>query len=426
MPWFCILVLMLAMCLSLGCAQKTVAADADDAEPKSDPPRPLKVAALVTAYYHNSHADVIVSRLMQTDTLDGKGRTYPLELVSLYTDQVPDNDISRRLAKEHNVPIFDTIEGALTLGAEQLAVDAVLLVAEHGKYPKSESGNTQYPKRRFFEETIAVFQRSGRVVPVFIDKHVADNWQDITFIHDTAAEMNIPLMAGSSLPVLWRKPAADVPRDAKLRQIVAISYHTLDHYGFHALEFTQALAERREGGETGIEAVRCLAGDAVWRALDTIVDKQLFEQAMARLPRTIHGNRPMREAAQDPTLFILEYADGLRAYIFTLNGVVGEWSAAWRYHDGDTESTHFWTQEARPFMHFTYLLNGVEQMFLTGKPAWPVERTVLTSGALDELLRSRLDDGKRRPTPHLMIEYTSDWDWQQPPDSPPGRPMHGQ
>lgn len=425
MQWLCFIALLLVASVCLGCAQ-TMAANSDDGESAPAPARPLKVAAIVTAYYHNSHADVIVSRLLQTDTLDGKGRTYPLELVSLYTDQVPDNDISRRLAKEHNVPIFDTIEDALTLGGDGLAVDAVLLVAEHGRYPKSDSGNTQYPKRRFFEETIAVFKRSDRVVPVFIDKHVADNWQDIEFIYKTAAEMDIPLMAGSSLPVLWRKPAADVRRDAKLRQIVAISYHTLDHYGFHALEFTQALADRREGGETGIEAVRCLAGADVWRALDTIVDRQLFEQAMARLPRTIHGHRPMREAAQDPTLFILEYADGLRAYIFTLNGVVGEWSAAWRYQDGETDSTFFWTQEARPFMHFTHLLNGVEQMFLTAEPAWPVERTVLTSGALDELLRSRLADGQRRNTPHLMIEYNTKWDWQQPPDPPPGRPMHGQ
>jgi hypothetical protein len=44
-----------------------------------------QVAAVVSAYHHNSHADVIVSRLLQTDTLDGQGRTYPLELVSLYT-----------------------------------------------------------------------------------------------------------------------------------------------------------------------------------------------------------------------------------------------------------------------------------------------------------------------------------------------------
>ena len=42
-----------------------------------------RIAAIVTVYTHNSHADVIVSRLLQTDTLDGKGNDSPLKLVSI-------------------------------------------------------------------------------------------------------------------------------------------------------------------------------------------------------------------------------------------------------------------------------------------------------------------------------------------------------
>ena len=53
-----------------------------------------------------------------------------------------------------------------------------------------------------------------------------------------------------------------MPRGAKLKQIVATAYHPLDAYGFHALEAVQALAERRQGGETGIKRVRCLTGKA--------------------------------------------------------------------------------------------------------------------------------------------------------------------
>src|SRR5437870_12587609 len=162
-----------------------------------------KVAAIVTVYRHNSHADVIVSRLLQTYTLDGKGSDSPLQLVSLYTDQRPADDISRLLAASHRFRISETIEDALTLGTGRLAVDGVLLIAEHGDYPKSPIGNTQYPKRRFWEEILKVFRASGQVVPVFIDKHLADNWQDAKFIYDSARELNVPLMAGSSLPVTW-------------------------------------------------------------------------------------------------------------------------------------------------------------------------------------------------------------------------------
>src|SRR5437867_3695855 len=119
---------------------------------------PVKnVAAIVTIYRHNSHADVIVSRLLQTDTLDGKGKNSPLKLASLYTDQRPADDMSRPLAASHGFRISQTIEDALTLGTGRLAVDGVLLIAEHGDYLKSATGNVQYPKRRFWEETLKVF-----------------------------------------------------------------------------------------------------------------------------------------------------------------------------------------------------------------------------------------------------------------------------
>ena len=384
----------------------------------------VKIAAVVTEYRHNSHADIIVSRLLQTDTLDGKGNDSPLELVSLYTDQKPGSDTSRMLAASHRFPIYDTIERALTLGTGELAVDGVLIIGEHGNYPRSETGNTQYPKRRFFEETVAVFRRSGRVVPVFSDKHIADSWADAKYIYDTARELDIPMMAGSSLPTAWRKPNADVQRGAKLTEVVALTFGSTDHYGFHALEFVQALAEQRAGGETGIAAVRCLEGDAVWEAAEEgLYDAELFDAAWNRLPRHLNGDKPLSEAVATPILFSVDYVDGLRTHVLELNGAVGEWSAAWRYtDDGRVESAQFITQEARPGMHFTYLLWGIEDMMLSGEPSWPVERTLMTSGTLDALLTSRLRGGVRLPTPHLQFGYQSNWRWQPPPAMPPGRP----
>src|ERR1044071_8880093 len=166
----------------------------------ASPPPTKNVAAIVTIYRHNSHAELIAGRLLRTDTLDEKGKVSPLKLVSLYTDQRPTNDLSRRLAATHGFRISDSIEDALTLGTGRLAVDGVLLIAEHGDYPKSPTDSTQYPKRRFWEEILKVFRTDGRVVPVFIDKHLADNWRDAKFIYDTARKLKVPLMAGSSLP----------------------------------------------------------------------------------------------------------------------------------------------------------------------------------------------------------------------------------
>ena len=387
-----------------------------------------KIAAIVTAYYHNSHADVLASRLLLGNTLDGKGEFPRLKLASVYTDQVPANDISRELSQKHGFPIFATPADALTLGTGKLAVDGVLLVCEHGNYPESPVGSIQYPKRRLFAESVKVFEASGRVVPVFCDKHLADNWEDAKWIYDTAQRLKIPLMAGSSLPVLWRYPPADMPRGAKLKELVAISYHRLDVYGFHAFEFVQALIERRAGDETGIKAVRCLEGAAVWQAAERgDFDRRLLDEALSRIKeRPIPKDKRIEDLAKEPQLMLIEYRDGLRVAIVTLNYAVGEWTTAWRYADDRTESTNFWTQEFRPFMHFTYLLRGFDTMVQTGQPAWPVERTLLTSGVLEALLHSRQQKGVRLETPQLNFSYKSTWNWQQPPAPPPDRPIQGQ
>lgn len=377
-----------------------------------------RVAAVVTTYYQNSHADVIVSRLLKTDTLDGKGRRPGLALVSLYTDQIHAKDIGQALAKEHGVRVSATVEDALTLGTGKLAVDGVLLIAEHGDYPRSPTGQIRYPKRRLWEEVEKVFRASGRGVPVFCDKHLSDTWEDAKKLFDAARELKAPLMAGSSLPTLWREPAIDPPKGAAIEEIVATSYHTLDAYGFHALEMVQAIAERRAGGETGIKALACLEGEAAWSGFDPA----LLDAALRR-HRAWKEGVDVRKRCPKPTLFRIEYADGLRASVLTLNGAVNEWSVAWRLKGGETAATLFHTQEARPFMHFAYLLNGVERMVKSGKPSWPSERTLLTSGALDRLHISRSRGGGRLETPELTFAYDVDWTWTPPPPAPPDRPL---
>jgi hypothetical protein len=387
-------------------------------------PPARKIAAIVTTYYHNSHADVLVSRLMETDTLDGKGRKPGLDLASLYTDQISTKpaDVGQKLAGDHGVRLSATVEDALTLGTGKLAVDGVMLVAEHGTYPRSPTGSIQYPKRRLFEEILKVFEKSGRVVPVFCDKHLADTTEDATWIYETARRLKIPLMAGSSLPGLWRRPEIDLGRGEELDEIVAISYHTLDAYGFHALEMLQAVVERRRGGETGIKAVQCLTGEDVWKT--GLYDPALLAAAFRRQTGAPELDEKTKRSVKEPILFRVEYADGLKASVLTLNHAVREWAIAWRTNSGEEQSTLFHTQEARPFMHFAYLLEGIEAMMHTGAPAWPVERTLLTSVLLDALLTSKLQGGKRLETPSLAIAYRNPHDWRQPPPPPPDRPLH--
>lgn len=386
-----------------------------------------RVAAVVTEYRHNAHADVIASRLFQSDTLDDKGPFRDLKLVNAFTDQVPASDTSRGFAKRYGFRIAESVDDALTNGGRELVVDGVLLIAEHGNYPRSDTGQTIYPKRRLFEDVLATFKRTNKVVPVFVDKHLADNWADAKWLYDEARERGIPLMAGSSLPTSWRVPPDDVKADKPLAEIVVLSYGALDAYGFHALEIVQCLAEKRRGGETGVARVRGFSGPDVWKALDAgDVDRRLVDEAFKPLERRPAPGRTLASLVREPTIYQVEYRDGLKATVLTLNGAIGEWGAAWKYRDDDRlHASRFVTQEARPFMHFTYLLQGVEKLVHTGEPSWPVERTLMTSGLLDAALTSRRDGGAWRATPELGFAYESRWTWTAPPPAPPDRPIHG-
>lgn len=383
-----------------------------------------RVAVLTTVYRHNSHADVIASRLVLTDMLDGTGKDSPLQLTSLYVEQRPPNDISRLLAASHRFRIGTNIADALTLGTGTLAVDGVLLIAEHGDYPRSPTGNTQYPKRRFWDEMLTVFRQSGRVVPVFVDKHLADNWEDARHIHDTARELGIPLMAGSSVPGSWRMPPIDVARGEDLQEVVILTYGATDHYGFHALECLQSVVEQRRGGETGIRVVESKQGGEVWQSIrQANVPPDLLAGAL----RTLGGDPLSAESLQakvpKPILWRIEYSDGLKASVLELNGAIQGWAGAWRSKGGtNVVATRFWTQEARPAAHFTLLLNGIERMMLEGKPAWKADRTLMTSGLLDALLQSGVAGGRRLETPWLGWSYLPSWRWKEPPPPPPSRP----
>jgi sugar lactone lactonase YvrE len=390
-----------------------------------------KVAGLTTAYFHNSHADVLLSRGMMTDSLDRKGVRLPWSLSSLYVDQITPNDSSRKRAAEFHVPIASTIDQALRADGTKLTADAVMLVAEHGDYPESDLGQILYPKRRLFGELVNSFDKGERIVPVFFDKHLSDNFDDAKWIYDQAKARNIPLMAGSSLPVLWRKPPVDVNRDCVLEEIVAVSYHRLDAYGFHALEMVQCLAERRKNGESGVNSVRCIEGSEVWNAADKgHFDRKLLNAALARMEsrKFVDGKnedgKSIEELCPDPVLFQIHYEDGLKASVLTLNPAVGEWGVAWREQQPErVESTLFWTQESRPFYHFDLLLRGIEKMFVTDKPTYPVERTLLTTGMLDALLRSRKQGGTQLETPWLDIDYQSEWNWSPPIEPPVTHPI---
>src|SRR5947207_4962256 len=154
-----------------------------------------KIAAIVTEYRRHSHADVILTKILEGYYHDGK--EFPnLELVSLYCDQTPPKDMATGLAAKHGFTIYDSIEKTLTRGGTKLAVDGVLLIGEHGDYRKNERGQIMYPRRRSFEETAKVLERSNSSVPVFNDKHLSATWGGERWMYDNSNELCVTRTAG--------------------------------------------------------------------------------------------------------------------------------------------------------------------------------------------------------------------------------------
>jgi hypothetical protein len=379
-----------------------------------------KIAAIITEYRPRSHADVIVTKFLKGFPTDDGLLEPRVDIVSMYIDQFPDADISRSIAAEHDVPIFPSIVKALTLGGNKLAVDGVLLIGEHGDYAWNEKEQHLYPRKYFMEQICGVLATSGCAVPIYNDKHLSYNWHDAKWMYDRARQLGAPFMAGSSLPLGWRNPWLEYELETPVEEAIAIGFSGLDIYGFHTLETLQCMVERRVGGETGVAAVTCLEGDTVWQAAkDGLWSRELAEAACAPIENKPAGS--MEEHCKNPALFLVEYRDGLRGAALMLNGYVTDLAYAGCV-GGVIQGTEFYLQNGEPHAHFSYLSLNIEEMFVTGIPTYPVERTLLTSGVLEAALDSRYQGYIRLETPHLDVAYRS---YENLPWRPYGRRPSG-
>ena len=178
-----------------------------------------RIAAVTTIYHKYSHSQHIVDRFLEGYGWEGRHHRPAMDVVSLYVEQVGDDDLSRDRASHHpQMKIYPTIAEALTLGGDSIAVDGVLLIGEHGKYPDNKKGQRLYPRYEYFQQIVEVYRRSGRTAPLFNDKHLSWNWEWAKKMVETSQEMGFGFMAGSSLPVARRLPSLDLPMGAEVKK----------------------------------------------------------------------------------------------------------------------------------------------------------------------------------------------------------------
>lgn len=381
-----------------------------------------KIAFLGTVVRNLSHSQHFLDRFAMGYAWAGQWQKPRVELAGVYIDQFPESDLARQRVGKYGIKLERSVEDALTLGTGTLAVDGVVIIGEHGNYPVNEKGQTLYPRHAWFKRIVKVFEQSGRSVPVFNDKHLSTTWNECAEMVADSKRLKFPFLAGSSLPVTWRMPQADLPLDAPIRESVCVAYGFVDSYDFHAFESAQCFAERRKGGEVGIKSVHALRGANLWKVLDRpdrARTRELFLAALCTshtLP--VESGYPtapvtwewLKKTMPDTTGFLVEHRDGFRSASF-LTGI-RDFTCAVDVAGRDTPFTCLLhlpmpNRGSTTADFFNPLVRHIEEMVLTGKAAYPVERTLLTSGMVIAGVDSLHAGQVPVATPEMAVRYRS-------------------
>lgn len=379
-----------------------------------------KVAFLGTEVRLHSHAQHFLDRMTLGYAWGGGWQEPRVDVASVFIDQFPEGDLGRGRQKRHGLKLYPTIAEALTLGGEKLAVDGVVIIAEHGDYPQNEKGQRLYPRYEWFKEVVKVFEASGRSVPVFNDKHLSTTWPRCQEMVEDSRRLGFAFLAGSSLPVTWRLPSVDVPHGAPLVESVCVCYGGVDSYDFHGLETAQCMSERRAGGEVGISSVHALGGEPMWQLLaspERETTRRLFTAALRRshtLPvkegyvEDVISVDWARRLLPDTLGYFIEHRDGFRTAMF-LTSIQDFNYAGLRRDTNEIISCQMYlpmpTHSATTADFFNPLIRHIETLVLENRAAYPVERTLLTSGmtlaAVDSIHRGHT----LVETPEMKVAY---------------------
>ena len=387
--------------------------------------RRKRIAFLGTEVRTHSHAQHFLDRHAMGYTFGGKWQVPQFDIASVYIDQHPEGDLAPGRIERYKLNAFSSIEEALTLGTSKLAVDGVVIIAEHGKYPDNELGQRRYPRYDWFKKTVRVFEDSGRSVPVFNDKHLSTVWKECVEMVDDSKRLGFPFLAGSSLPVTWRMPSIDLPIDTPLKESVCVCYGRPDSYDFHGLETAQCMSERRKGGEVGVSRMVALRGESLWQTLRNDMYRDTRRLVVAALTRshnlpvdTGYPSGPVtfewaEKTLADSTGYLIEHRDGFKTTM--IMAPIRDFNyAGLRADNNEIVSCQMYlpmpTHGSSTADFFNPLARHIETLVNENRAAYPIERTLLTSGMVIGGVNSLFQKSEWIETPVLSVKYRAEPD----------------
>jgi hypothetical protein len=372
-----------------------------------------RIACVVTYWAApRSHADWIITKLLDGYWWKGAHTPSRVDVVSVYIHQRQESGLGQKVCKAKGIPIFNTVGEALTLGGNDLAVDGVVLVGEHGLYHSNLKGQTYYPRWWLYQQIVRVFEQSKRSVPVFNDKHFSTSWDEAKWMFDKSRELDFPLFGGSSIPFYFRKPEIELEIDTPLKASIVAGSAEDEGSLFHCVDVLQSFVERRKGGETGIQAVQCIQGPETWKWTDR-------NPWAAKLLDAVRTNFDLKsghfqQTVRKPRVTIVDYRDGTRSAVYSIPDV------GWTYA-GDIEGQKAPTLVSMlgwpgPFSQY-HAANAYEhwivEMMLTRKEPFNAERLLLSTGIVSYNMDSNWENGRFSPvgrrieTPFMDMTYHS-------------------
>lgn len=387
-----------------------------------------RIACLVSYWgATRSHADWIIAKLMDGYWWQGAHTESRVEVVSVYIHQLQESELGQKICKSKGIPIFKTVGEAVSLGGKELAVDGVVIVAEHGEYPTNLKGQWLLPRWWIYQQVIRVFEKSKRSVPVFNDKHLSYSWDEAKWMFDKSRELNFPLTGGSSIPTYFRTPEIELDNDTPIKTSIMVADTADEGALFHVVDVLQAFVERRKGGETGVRSVQCIRGQETWKWVERNPWASNLLDAVRKKFELKAGH--FQEIAR-PNVCIVEYNDGTKAAVISGRGV------GWTYAGeiaGRKEPTIVsmlgWPGPFSQYHASNSQPHWITEMMVTKKEPFNAERLLLSTGIVAYNMESNwengryTDVGRRLETPFMNMTYrptrgTQFEKGQRPPNVP--------